>query len=172
MYKFEKWTVFIDLFFRELHIVVLIVIAVFMYKYHGNFKDVTTELHNLDNKLVALEGELQKPQHKIYSVTATMYHPVRSQTDATPNQLASGVYIKPSKASNYRFVALSRDLLTRWGGPFDYGDYIIIEGVNKSYDGIYQVQDTMNPSITKTVDILCTPGTPQFKEENVKLITI
>tara|TARA_Y100000593_G_C4305202_1_gene335381 strand:+ start:1167 stop:1685 length:519 start_codon:yes stop_codon:yes gene_type:complete len=172
MSNFEKILTFIDLFFKEVHVIILIVIAIFIYNYHSSFKTVNAELKNLDNKLVVLEDEIHKPQYKIYSVTATMYHPVRSQTDSTPNQLASGVYIKPSMASSYRFVALSRDFLSRWGGPFNYGDYIAIEGVSDEYDGIYQVQDTMNPSITKTVDILCTPGTPQFKAENVKLIAI
>ena len=40
--------------------------------------------------------------------------------------------------------SLSRDLLSRWGGPFNYGDYVIIEGTGKD-DGVYQVRDTMNP---------------------------
>ena len=64
---------------------------------------------------------------------------------------------------------LSRNLLARWGGPFEYGDYIIVEGCNGKYDGIWQVKDTMNPKWVKRVDILRTPGSKQFKYNNITL---
>ena len=99
-------------------------------------------------------------------VTLTMYHPTRQQTDSTPNELADGTIIKPWLATKYRYVALSRDLLSRWGGPFDYGDYIIIEGTGK-WDGVYQVRDTMNPKWVKRVDILTTNS--RFKYENITM---
>ena len=101
-----------------------------------------------------------------FNVTVTMYNPIPDQTDSTPNELADGTKINPNKASDYRYVALSRDLLKRWNGPFDYGDYIIIEGIGKN-SGIYQVRDTMNPKYTNRVDILKTCGSKQFKYTNV-----
>tara|TARA_R110000824_G_scaffold146267_16_gene315009 strand:- start:4696 stop:5142 length:447 start_codon:yes stop_codon:yes gene_type:complete len=101
-----------------------------------------------------------------YNVTVTMYNPVSEQTDSTPNELADGTIINPNKASKYRYVALSRDLLSRWGGNFNYGDFIVIEGVGKD-SGIYQVRDTMNPRYTLCVDILKTSGSSQFKYTNV-----
>ena len=97
-----------------------------------------------------------------------MYNPTRGQTDTTPNELADGTKINPYKANEYRYVALSRDLLSRWDGPFDYGDYIVIEGT-EIYDGVYQVKDTMNSRFTKRVDILRTRGTGIFKYTNIKL---
>ena len=103
-----------------------------------------------------------------FDVTVTMYNPTYEQTDKTPNITADGTKINIWKASQYRYVALSRDLLARWGGPFDYGDYIIIEGVGKD-SGIYQVRDTMNPKHTKRVDILKTSGSRQFKYTNVTM---
>ena len=101
-------------------------------------------------------------------VTLTMYHPTRNQTDSTPNITADGTKINIWKASEYRYVALSRDLLSRWGGPFNYGDYIVIEGIGKN-SGIYQVRDTMNPKHTNRVDILKTPGSSQFKYTDVTM---
>ena len=103
-----------------------------------------------------------------FDVTVTTYNPTRSQTDSTPNQTADGTIIKPWKATQYRYVALSRDLIARWGGPFDYGDYVVIEGTEDGeWDGIYQVRDTMNPKWVKRVDILTTNS--RFKYTDVKM---
>ncbi len=101
-----------------------------------------------------------------FDVTVTTYNPTKYQCDSTPNETADGTIIKPWKATQYRYVALSRDLLSRWGGPFDYGDYIIIEGTD-GWDGIYQVRDTMNPKWVKRVDILTTNS--MFKYTDVKM---
>ena len=97
-------------------------------------------------------------------VTLTMYHPTRNQTDSTPNITADGTKFNIWKASEYRYVAVSRDLLSRWGGPFEYGDYIVIEGTD-GWDGVYQVRDTMNRKWTNRVDILTTNS--KFKYDNV-----
>ena len=101
-------------------------------------------------------------------VTLTMYHPTKNQTDSTPNITADGTKINIWKASEYRYVAVSRDLLSRWGGPLDYGDWIVIEGAGKN-SGVYQVRDTMNPKWTKRVDVLKTPGTKQFRYDNITM---
>ena len=103
-----------------------------------------------------------------FEVTVTMYNPTKGQCDSTPNITADGTRINPRKASSYRYIALSRDLLSRWGGPFNYGDYVIIEGTGKD-DGVYQVRDTMNPRFTKRVDILKSKGSRKFKYNSVKL---
>ena len=101
-----------------------------------------------------------------FNVTVTTYNPTRRQTDSTPNITADGTKINPKKATQYRYVALSRDLLDRWGGPFDYGDYIVIEGTGK-WDGVYQVRDTMNPKWVNRVDILTTNS--RFKYDNITM---
>ena len=103
-----------------------------------------------------------------YKVTVTTYNPTKEQCDNTPNITADGTRIKPWRATDYRYVALSRDLLSRWGGPFEYGDYIVIEGTEEGdWDGIYQVRDTMNPKWVKRVDILTTDS--KFKYTDVKM---
>lgn len=104
-------------------------------------------------------------------VTATMYNAVESQCDADP-LITAGMYkINPKKASEHKWVALSRDLLKRWGGKFDYGDTIRIENAGDK-SGIYTVVDTMNARFTNKIDILETKGTHLYMYENVKIIKI
>ena len=47
-------------------------------------------------------------------VTVTMYHPVRHQTDGTPNILADGTKIRIHKASEYKYVAALGWLVRLW----------------------------------------------------------
>ena len=127
------------------------------------------EMHAKIMTLQEINYELKKQMNMTeFEVTVTMYNPTRGQTDSTPNELADGTKINPNKASSYRYIALSRDLLSRWGGPFNYGDYVIVEGTGKQ-DGVYQVRDTMNARFTKRVDILKDKGSRKFKYNNIKL---
>ena len=133
-----------------------------VFHYSNNIIDeLYNEINTLRNNGYGECFELQE-----FDVTVTTYNPTRAQTDSTPNQTADGTIIKPWKATDYRYVALSRDLLSRWGGPFDYGDYIVIEGTD-GWDGVYQVRDTMNPKWVKRVDILTTNS--RFKYTDVKM---
>ena len=134
------------------------------------FSGMMDEYHEERTRLQERVWELEdncgfKEANKIaFNVTVTTYNPTRRQTDSTPNITADGTRINPRKATQYRYVALSRDLLSRWGGPFEYGDYIVIEGTD-GRDGIYQVRDTMNPRWTNRVDILTTNS--KFKYDNI-----
>ena len=114
----------------------------------------------LQKKVTHLEKLLNIDE---YNVIATMYHPVRNQTDKTPHITADGTRIDTNNAGKYRFVALSRNLLSRWGGPFEYGDYIIVEGCNGKYDGIWQVKDTMNKRFDNRIDFLQSKGAKPIK---------
>ena len=123
------------------------------------------------NELFALQDKVNQNSYDTWGtleidVTVTMYNPSPEQTDSTPNQTADGTIINPDRASDYRYVALSRDLLRRWGGPFNYGDYVMLKGTDE-YDGIYQVRDTMAPKFINRVDILRTEGSRWFKFDNV-----
>ena len=141
------------------------VIPMFVVFYYANniIDNLYNEINTLKNNGYSECFELQE-----FDVTVTMYHPTTHQTDSTPNITADGTKINIWKASEYRYVALSRDLLSRWGGPFEYGDYIVIEGIGEN-SGIYQVRDTMNPKHTNRVDILKTPGSSQFKYTDVTM---
>ena len=134
-------------------------------------------LDSMRSEIFALEDKLQeeidKNNHSTwgvmeFDVTITMYNPLPGQTDSTPNQTADGTIIDPKRASEYRYIALSRDLLRRWGGPFNYGDYVMLKGTD-GYDGIYQVRDTMAPKFINRVDILRTEGSRWFKFDNATL---
>ena len=125
------------------------------------------------NELFALQDKINQNSYDTWGtleidVTVTMYNPSPEQTDSTPNQTADGTIINPDRASEYRYVALSRDLLRRWGGPFNYGDYVMLKGTDE-YDGIYQVRDTMAPKFINRVDILRTEGSRWFKFDNATL---
>ena len=102
-------------------------------------------------------------------VVVTMYHPVRHQTDRTPDILADGTKITIHKASEYNYVAVSRNLLKRWGGWLDYGDFIVLSGTDGK-DGVYQVKDTMNKRFVNRIDILESPGVKPYKFENAKIL--
>ena len=132
------------------------------------------KIRDLEFENIVLSTELEKIEIRRASsefiVTGTMYSPTRAQCDATPNITADGTKINPKHASNYRYVALSRDLLERWGGPFEYGEYIAVEGTRRGqHDGVWQVRDTMNPKWLKRVDFLMTNGTRPFKYNEIKI---
>ena len=101
-------------------------------------------------------------------VVVTMYHPVRHQTDGTPDILADGTKITIHKASEYNYVAVSRNLLKRWGGWLDSGDFIVLSGTSGK-DGVYQVKDTMNKRFVNRIDILESPGVKPYKFTDAKI---
>ncbi len=115
-----------------------------------------------------LHDELKYFYEHGVEVVVTMYQPVYPQTDKSPDITADGTRIRISKASEYKFVALSRNLLKRWGGPFDYGDFILIKGT-KDKDGVYNVRDTMNSKWVNVVDILESKHVQPYKYENVQI---
>lgn len=103
-----------------------------------------------------------------YTVCATMYYPVSSQCDSDPLLTAGMYHIKPNHASEQKWIAMSRDMLKRWGGDFDYGDVVKIEGAGHK-DGIYKVVDTMNKRFKNRIDFLEDKGTKHYKFDNVKI---
>ena len=156
--------------FRKNLSILLYILPILMVTYHASnlIDEVWEENRTLKEQVWELQNNCDNQYtNKIsYKVTVTTYNPTRGQTDSTPNELADGTKIKPWRATDYRYVALSRDLIARWGGPFEYGDYIVIEGTGK-WDGIYQVRDTMNPKWTNRVDILTTNS--RFKYNNITM---
>lgn len=101
-------------------------------------------------------------------VTATMYNPVVGQCDNDPFITAGMFKINPEKASEHKWIAVSRNLLKRWGGYLDYGDRVYIKGAGHK-DGIYTIVDTMNKRFRNRIDFLETQGTKLYKYENVLL---
>ena len=146
---------------------VVLFCALFMFSFSLYFESIMDETWEENKALKNKVSKLENGTNVIsFKVTVTTYNPTKAQCDDTPNITADGTKFKTWKASSYRYVALSRDLLSRWGGPFEYGDYIIIEGTGDR-DGVYQVRDTMNPKWTNRVDILTTND--RFKYNNITM---
>ena len=133
--------------------------------YKNMYKD---KIEHLENENSILQKELDHYNQYGIEVDVTMYQPVYPQTDMTPNITADGTRIRISRASDYKFVALSRNLLKRWGGPFDYGDFILLKGAGKK-DGVYQVRDTMNPKWVNVVDILESESVEPYKYTDAQI---
>ena len=126
------------------------------------------KIERLESENSELRDELSHYNEYGIEVDVTMYQPVYPQTDDTPNITADGTRIRISKASQYKFVALSRNLLKRWGGPFDYGDFILLKGAGNK-DGVYQVRDTMNPKWVNVVDILESESVRPYKYTDAQI---
>lgn len=101
------------------------------------------------------------------NVVATMYHPVPEQTDDTPNITADGTVIEIDNASDYRYIAVSRDLHRRYGGDFNFDDIVYIR--SDELTGFFIIKDLMNARFTHRIDFLHSPGTPPFKLVDVEL---
>ena len=131
--------------------------------------DKNIQIQSLVDKNKRLQEKLNDYKTKETNVTVTMYQPVRYQTDSTPNILADGTRIKTEEASNYKFIAVSRNLLKRWGGSLEFGDVVILIGTDHK-DGIYQVRDTMNKRWVNRIDILESTHVKPYKFEKAKII--
>jgi 3D (Asp-Asp-Asp) domain-containing protein len=130
--------------------------------------DKNIQLQSVIDENKRLSEELNKYETEGIHVTVTMYQPVARQTDSTPNILADGTRIRTQDASNYKFIAVSRNLLKRWGGWLDYGDFILLKGTDGK-DGVYQVRDTMNSRWVNRIDILESVDVKPYKFERASI---
>ena len=129
--------------------------------------DTTQHGLKLALTLATYERKIKEYEDSKHKVTVTMYHPVSDQTDDTPNITADGSVIRINSASEYRYVAVSRNMLIRNDGFLNFGDYIWLDAGKKS--GVYQVRDVMNKRFVNRVDILETPGTIPYKYSDASL---
>ena len=127
------------------------------------------QLENYVRENIELKNKLNKYETEGMNVTVTMYQPVRYQTDSTPNILADGTRIKTEQASNYKFIAVSRNLLKRWGGWLDFGDFVLLKGTDYK-DGVYQVRDVMNKRFVNRIDILESVNVKPYKFDNGEIV--
>ncbi len=132
--------------------------------YHQHYEFLANQNKELSERLSEFY------QHGI-KVDVTMYQPNTIQCDDTPDVTADGTRIRVHHASRYKFVALSRNLLARWGGPFEYGDFILLKGTDGK-DGVYQVRDTMNAKWVNVVDILESETVKPYKFTNVDIFKL
>ena len=136
--------------------------------YKSKYNTIITELEEENG---SLKLELKKYTDTGIPVKVTMYQPVRYQTDSTPNILADGTRIAIHKASEYKYIAVSRNLLKRWGGFLEYGDWVLLRGTDHK-DGVYQVRDTMNKRWVNRIDILESEDVDQYMFPQAEIIKL
>ena len=88
--------------------------------------------------------------------TLTVYNPTTFQCDDTPLITASNCKIDTAKLfkQQLRWMALSRNLLRRWNGQFDYGDTVRVTSGDPQIDGFWVIQDNLNKRYTNRGDLL------------------
>jgi hypothetical protein len=104
--------------------------------------------------------------------TLTIYHPTVSQCDSTPLITASNAKINVEKLykQELRWIALSRDLLKRWKGDFNYGDTIVLASGDSRIDGLWIIQDNLNKKYKNRGDLLFDSRVRKLgKWKNVKI---
>ena len=125
------------------------------------------EINDLNNEIKKLLQQMDSMPDVIFEqVRATMYHPVEEQCDDTPLITADGSKIDPHRVSGWNWIAVSQHMLTRNGGPLNYGDTVYIFGTDHK-DGMYIIKDCMNKRKTNQIDFLESLGTPQYRYDNV-----
>jgi hypothetical protein len=107
-------------------------------------------------KALSQKKYLRKIEASIVLETLTIYNPTGAQCDSTPLITASNARIDPVKLSKQelRWMALSRDLIKRWNGAFDYGDTVLVSSGDKQIDGLWVVQDALNKKYKMRGDLL------------------
>jgi len=151
----------------------IFVLGMFYHKYVTYMMDLAKTMNEIP--LVSevkepVEVKVKPKKRKIVKlhVTATMYYPVVNQCDKDPLVTAGMFKINPRKASEHKWIAMSRNLLKRWKGDFDYGDLVEIKGAGKK-SGVYKVVDTMNKRYKDRIDILETEGTSFYKFNDIQI---
>ena len=105
-------------------------------------------------------------------VTATMYYPVVDQCDDTPDITADQTKIPDiHNCTHLNWIAVSQDLLWFNGGPYRYGDKVIIMNAGHK-DGIYTIRDAMNKRFKYKIDFLESVGSRNYKFKNVIMVKI
>ena len=128
------------------------------------------KINALQGALSQCDDKLAKHENDIHNVVVTMYQPLPSQTDDTPNITADGTVIKVDRASEYRYVAVSQNMLIKNGGFLNFGDYVWVDAGKKS--GVYQVRDVMNRRFTDRIDILEGVDVRPYKYDNARMVKI
>ncbi|MCX2741121.1 hypothetical protein [Pontibacter anaerobius] len=108
----------------------------------------------LETEELAAEATSTPEPPTTLTVTASIYHPEPGQTDASPYITADGSRINKKDPKKHRWIAVSRDLHSRWGGQMEFGDSLWVTGISEELDGLYIVRDIMNRRMRKKIDIL------------------
>ena len=112
------------------------------------------QMEPIEAQIVDSEIDIEPTILALGEMTVTIYHAVPGQTDDSPMITASNYNLEGKDIEEIRVCALSRDLLSRWGGPINYGDHIYIDLPDKDLTGWWTVEDTMAKRWTNHIDLL------------------
>ena len=110
-------------------------------------QNLSALLAKKDTCVVVHDTVIHHYHQELHHVTLTKYNPPIAQCDSTPLNTADGGYIDTValQQGSLRWCVLLRDLLTRWGGPFNYGDIIHVYSPHMPpANGWWVVHDTMS----------------------------
>lgn len=134
-----------------------------IYDHHSQVEYLQIRLDKSEAKYTRLENELQMINHQYHSllnnmnnlgnVDVTVYQPVEEQTNSRYWETADQSIIDLENPKAHRWIAVSRDLHERWGGPLEFGSLVWVSGIGE-HSGLYEVRDIMNRRFTKRIDIL------------------
>lgn len=130
--------------------------------------------------LFAMNCKAEAVKQMLYNIVwGTIYNAEGSQCDDTPTITADGTNVDPTRASQYRYLAISQDMLfdmyrqslvndsTRFRGKISFGDTIYI--YNEEYpeiNGRWIVHDAMNKRHKMAIDFLQTKGDGHLYDHN------
>jgi hypothetical protein len=102
------------------------------------------------------EINLPTPPKYFLLETLTVYNPLEGQCDATPLITASNktIDLEKLRQSKIRWMALSRNLLKKWKGEFNYGDTVMLKAGDPDIDGLWVINDNMNKRFRDRGDLL------------------
>ena len=136
-------------------------------------------MHHYADSAVTSENDCQEcPYSYIYEdddwtlisddTVATVYNAVPSQCNSDCSHTASMYTLNMDDVLSDRVIAMERTMMTEYG--ISYGDIVLIEGTDV-WDGVWQVQDTMNRRFAgkHKIDILVPDGIRRGKWDNVKI---
>lgn len=142
----------------------------------NTLNSINTELLN---EVDSLNQEISRYQKFIkairnsqftFYVTVTMYNAEESQTDNTPLITADNTFLG-HRIDTLKYIAISRDLHKRYGGPFNFGDKVLL--LNSGHKiGIYMIKDIMNKRYKRYIDILEPSGENQYKFKHAFIINL
>ena len=118
--------------------------------------DTTTDIKKNDWKLV--------DSHTL----ATVYNAIPAQCNGDFGHTASMFTLNLDDVLSHRIIAMERTFMAKLG--LKYGDIVKIEGTN-GYDGVWQIQDTMNKRFKgeHKIDILVPNNIKYGQWDNVKI---
>lgn len=145
-----------------------------IYSVISNYCDKNNVPNNVKQEALSTVQQEVKPQVQndwklVNSNTiATVYNAIPAQCNGDFGHTASMFTLNLDNVLSHRIIAMERTFMTKLG--LKYGDIVKIEGTN-GYDGVWQIQDTMNKRFKgmNKIDILVPNNIKHGQWDNVKI---